>query len=337
MTASIVEVRDLVKVYPGGTRAVDGISFAVDAGTFLGFLGPNGAGKTTTIKILATLLRPTSGTARVAGFDVVAEPAEVRRRVGFAMQTVAIDALSTGRENLELIGRLHRVPSAELRARVDDLLELMGLSAVARRLAGSYSGGMRRRLDLASALVHQPEVLFLDEPTEGLDPQSRSALWEELERVNRAGTTMILTTHYMEEADRLCAWLAIIDAGKIVVEGAPADLKRAVGADSVVLRLTGSDGAAGDGLVAAQDEISRVLTDFTPLISVERTPVGVTLAVADAERAIPDLMTRLVSSGVHIEGLSMASPSLDDVFLRYTGKRIRSEEADQPIDLGWWG
>jgi ABC-2 type transport system ATP-binding protein len=337
MTASVVDVRDLVKVYPGGTRAVDGISFAVDAGTFLGFLGPNGAGKTTTIKILATLLRPTSGTARVAGFDVVAEPAEVRRRVGFAMQTVAIDALSTGRENLELIGRLHRVPSAELRARVDDLLELMGLSAVARRLAGSYSGGMSRRLDLASALVHQPEVLFLDEPTEGLDPQSRSALWEELERVNRAGTTMILTTHYMEEADRLCAWLAIIDAGKIVVEGAPTDLKRAVGADSVALRLTGSDGAAGDGLVAAQDEISRALTDFTPLISVERTPVGVTLAVADAERAIPDLMTRLVSSGVHVAGLSMASPSLDDVFLRYTGKRIRTEEADQPIDLGWWG
>ncbi len=337
MTAAVVEVRDLVKVYPGGTRAVDGISFAVDTGTFLGFLGPNGAGKTTTIRILATLLRPTSGTARVAGFDVVGDPSEVRRRVGFAMQTVAIDALSTGRENLELIGRLHRVPSAALRARVDDLLELMGLSAVAKRLAGSYSGGMRRRLDLASALVHQPEVLFLDEPTEGLDPQSRSALWEELERVNRAGTTMILTTHYMDEADRLCARLAIIDAGRIVVEGAPADLKRAVGADSVALRLVGADGAAGDGLVAAQDGISRILTDFTPVTSIERTPVGVTLAVADAERAIPDLMTRLVGSGVHIEGLSMASPSLDDVFLRHTGKRIRSEEADQPIDLGWWG
>ncbi len=339
----VVEVQDLVKVYPGGTRAVDGISFAVTAGEFLGFLGPNGAGKTTTIRILATLLRPTSGTARVGGLDVVADAAAVRRRVGFAMQTVAIDALSTGRENLELIGRLHRVPTAQLRTRVDELLELMGLAEVAARRAGSYSGGMRRRLDLASALVHRPEVLFLDEPTEGLDPQSRSALWAELERINRTGTTMILTTHYMEEADRLCRRLAIIDAGRIAVEGSPIDLKRSVGADSVVLRLAGAgegDGdkdGAGYGLAAAQDAVVRLLADFVPLAGLERTPVGVALGVPDAERAIPDLMRRLDSGGIHIDGLSMTSPSLDDVFLHYTGSRIRTEEADRPIDLGWWG
>jgi len=334
VSTPVVDVDELVKVYPGGTRAVDGISFSVAAGTFLGFLGPNGAGKTTTIRILATLLRPTSGTARVAGLDVIADASAVRRKVGFAMQTVAIDQLSTGRENLELIGRLHRVPASDLRVRVDELLALMGLADVAGRLAGTYSGGMRRRLDLASALVHRPEVLFLDEPTEGLDPQSRSALWEELERINRTGTTMILTTHYMEEADRLCERLAIIDVGRIVVEGSPAELKRSVGADSVELRLIPNEGP-GDGLAASQDEAARLLADLVPVAAIERTSAGVRLAVPDAERAIPGLMRRLDSGGVHIEGLSMASPSLDDVFLRHTGKRIRPEEADRPIDLGW--
>ena len=181
---AMIDVVGLRKVYPGGTVAVDSIDFSVGAGEFFGFLGPNGAGKTTTIRILATLLAPTDGRATVAGLDVDTRPDEVRRRVGFAMQTVAVDQLSTGRENLELIGRLHRVPGRELRTRVDELLELMTLTEVARKPAGTYSGGMKRRLDLASALVHRPQVLFLDEPTEGLDPQSRAALWEELARVN---------------------------------------------------------------------------------------------------------------------------------------------------------
>ncbi len=329
----VVEVVDLLKVYPGGTRAVDGISFAVANGEFFGFLGPNGAGKTTTIRVLATLLRPTSGQARVAGLDVVRQPGEVRRRVGFAMQSVAIDNLATGRENLELIGRLHRVPGWELRRRVDELLELMNLTEVAKRLAGTYSGGMRRRLDLASALVHRPEVLFLDEPTEGLDPQSRTALWEELERVNASGTTMFLTTHYMEEADRLCDRLAIIDGGRIVVEGSPAELKRSIGADTVALRL-GGDGEAV--LAHAQDEVARLLDGRLPVSGLERTSFGVVLAVADADRAIPDLLRRLDGNGVRVVGLSMSRPSLDDVFLRYTGRRIRAEEADRPLDVGWY-
>jgi ABC-type multidrug transport system ATPase subunit len=236
----IVEVRDLVKVYGRGesaTRAVDGITFDVGRGVLFGLLGPNGAGKTTTIRVLATLLDATSGSVRVDGLDVHEAPAEIRKRLGLALQTPALDAFSTGRETLVLTGRLHRLPGAEIKRRSDELLELMSLTKVANKLTGTYSGGMKRRVDLASALMHQPPLLILDEPTEGLDPQSRTALWEELERINKAGTSMLLTTHYMEEADRLCDKLAIIDNGKIVVEGTPTELKRGIGEDTVVLQL----------------------------------------------------------------------------------------------------
>ncbi len=329
--APVIDVAGLSKVYPGGTTAVDGIDFSVSVGEFFGFLGPNGAGKTTTIRILATLLAPSAGTARVAGLDVVEHPAEVRRRVGFAMQSVAIDQMSTGRENLELIGRLHRVPRAELRRRVDELLELMTLSQVGGKLAGTYSGGMKRRLDLASALVHRPQVLFLDEPTEGLDPQSRAALWEELARVNAAGTTMFLTTHYMEEADRLCRRLAIIDHGRIVASGSPAMLKKEIGADTVTLRLE-ADGEAA--LAEAQDLVQGRLVGYEPVVGLERSPLGVVVSVSDAESAIPGLLSRL-DGQVRVGGLAMDKPTLDDVFLHFTGRRIRAEDADQPINLGW--
>jgi ABC-2 type transport system ATP-binding protein len=331
---STLEVEHLVKVYPGGTRAVDDVTFHVGAGDFFGFLGPNGAGKTTAIRILATLLRATSGRARVDGIDVASEPEKVRSRIGFAMQTVAIDPLATGRESLELIGRLYRVPAPELRRRVDELLELMGLSEVGSRKSGTYSGGMRRRLDLASALVHRPAVLFLDEPTEGLDLQSRSALWDELRRIRAGGTTMFLTTHYMEEADELCDRIAIIDRGRIVVAGTPAELKRSVGADTVELRLV-TDGADSVGI--AQDEVERRLKAFTPIKSFERTETGVRLSVIEASSTIPELFRRLDGDGVAIHGLAMSKPTLADVFLRYTGREIRAEEADQPIELGWWG
>jgi ABC-2 type transport system ATP-binding protein len=331
-----IDVDELVKVYPGGTRAIDGVSFAVEEGEFFGFLGPNGAGKTTTIRILATLLRATGGQARVTGLDVAAEPGAVRARIGFATQSVAIDAMATGRESLELIGRLYRVPGLELRRRVDALLDLMGLADVAGRYAGTYSGGMRRRLDLASALVHRPAVLFLDEPSEGLDPQSRSALWDELRRVRDDGTTMFLTTHYMEEADELCDRIAIVDRGRIVVSGTPGELKRSVGADTVELRLV-ADGTDGlDGVAGAQDEVARRLDGFAPLTSLERTAVGVRLALVDAGVAIPELFRRLDGDGVTIRGLAMFEPTLADVFLRYTGREIRAEAADQTIELGWW-
>jgi daunorubicin resistance ABC transporter ATP-binding subunit len=326
-----IEVEGLVKVYPGGTRAVDRIDVAVERGEFFAFLGPNGAGKTTTIRILTTLLRPTSGRARVLGLDVTERPGEVRRRIGFAMQTVALEGLATGRENLELMGRLHRVPGPDLRRRVDDLLELMGLTAVAGKLAGTYSGGMRRRLDLATALVHRPDVLFLDEPTEGLDPQSRAALWQELARINREGTTMLLTTHYMEEADRLCPRLAIIDEGRIVVSGAPAELKRGIGADTVTIQLEAAEGE----MTTRQDAVLRLLDGFSPLQGLERTDEGVRLAVVDAAATVPDLLRRLDGDGIGVRALTMQHPSLDDVFLRYTGRHIRDEAADRPLEIGW--
>ena len=328
---SIIDVRDLVKVYGTDTRAVDGITFAVAPGELFGFLGPNGAGKTTTIRILATLLRQTDGMARVAGFDVAEQPGEVRKRLGLAMQTPALDAFSTGRETLELAGHLHRMPSDEIRRRADELLELMGLSSVAKKLTGTYSGGMKRRLDLASALVHRPQVLILDEPTEGLDPQSRTALWEELERISRAGTTMLLTTHYMEEADRLCTRLAIIDNGKIVIEGEPGELKRGIGADTVVLQLEATNGDLAD----QRAEVRRLLDGMVPADAVVEHPAGVELAVPNASAAIPSLLRRLDGDGVQIAGLQMSQPSLDTVFLKYTGRHIREEAADQPISLGW--
>ena len=328
----VIEVTDLVKVYKGDTRAVDGISFSVGEGEFFGFLGPNGAGKTTTIRILATLLRPTSGTARVDGIDVLAHPGDVRKQVGFAMQTVAVDPLATGRENLELIGRLRRVPGPQLQTRIDELLILMKLTESQKKIVGTYSGGMKRRLDLASALLHRPRVLFLDEPTEGLDPQSRNALWEELESVNRSGTTMFLTTHYMEEADRLCKRIAIVDLGKIVVEGTPSALKRTVGNDVVELQLEADD---ADELERQRAGVGRMLEGFEPVAELKPSPVGVQLYMANAAATIPELVRRLDGNGVRVAALTMHQPSLDDVFLRYTGKSIREEQATQHFS-GWY-
>jgi ABC-2 type transport system ATP-binding protein len=326
-----IETSGLVKVYGGETRALDGITFAVEPGELFGLLGPNGAGKTTTIRILATLLQTTAGTARVLGFDVANRPQEVRKRLGLALQTVSLDAFSTGRETLELAGHLHRMPGAAVRRRADELLELMGLTSVARKLTGTYSGGMRRRLDLASALMHRPELLILDEPTEGLDPQSRTVLWEELERINQAGTTMLLTTHYMEEADRLCSRLAIIDNGQIVVEAAPGELKRSVGADTVVLQL---EAPAGD-LERLRAEVRRLLEGMVEASAIAAHPGGVALSVPNASAAIPVLLRRLEGNGLRIIGLQMSQPSLDDVFMKYTGRHIREEAADQPIVMGW--
>jgi ABC-2 type transport system ATP-binding protein len=333
--APVIEVTDLVKVYGSGekaTRAVDGITFSVAAGELFGFLGPNGAGKTTTIRVLATLLRATSGDARVSGIDVEADPEEVRRRLGLAMQTATLDAFSTGRETLELAGRMHRMPFAEIKRRADELLELMGLTEVAGKLSGQYSGGMKRRLDLAAALVHRPELLILDEPTEGLDPQSRTALWEELERISAAGTTMLLTTHYMEEADRLCTRLAIIDEGRIQVDGSPEELKRGVGADSVIIGLDDADGRSEEERIGV---VSRHLDGLVEPGAITAHPSGVSLQVANASQAIPALLRRLEGDSITITGLQMTQPSLDDVFMKYTGRHIRAESADEYIPLGW--
>jgi ABC-2 type transport system ATP-binding protein len=225
-----IVVDGLAKRYPNGTEAVRGISFRVRAGEVFGILGPNGAGKSTTMGMLGTLVRPTGGIATVAGLDVAQHPRGVRRKIGFAMQEVGVDDLATGRELLVLHGRLHGLSRREAARRSGLLLDLVGLGEAADRRMAEYSGGMQRRADLASALIHLPPVLFLDEPTEGLDPHGRSAIWETLERLNEAlGMTVVLTTHYMEEADRLCDRIAIVDHGRIVVEGTPAELKRAAG------------------------------------------------------------------------------------------------------------
>ena len=233
----MIEVRDLVKVYPSGHRAVAGIDFDIPREGFFGFLGPNGAGKTTTMKILGTLLRKTSGTVTVAGYDVDADPQAIRRSIGFAMQEVGLDDLAKGRDFLQLQGVLYGLSRREARRKADELLELVGLAHVAGQRVGTYSGGMRRRLDLAGALMHDPDILFLDEPTVGLDPQSRIAMWEHLENLNAKGVTILLTTQVMEEADRLCHTIAIIDHGQIVARGSPEALKAEVGGDIVQIAL----------------------------------------------------------------------------------------------------
>src|SRR5215211_91755 len=249
---------DLSKTYPDGTEAVRGVSIRVAAGECYGLLGPNGAGKSTTVGMLGTLVRPTSGRASVAGFDVVAQPREVRRRIGFAMQEVGVDAFATARELLVLQGRLHGLRRAESAQRAALLLALVDLAEVADKRLGEFSGGMQRRVDLAAALVHLPAVVFLDEPTEGLDPRARAAIWDALDRLReQIGVTVVLTTHHMEEADRLCDRLGIIDRGSIVVEDTPAALKASVGSDSledVYLRYTGHALDTGDRHLAVVEE-----------------------------------------------------------------------------------
>jgi len=242
-----IEVEDLRKTYAGGVEALRGVSFDVRPGEVFALLGPNGAGKSTTVRILTTLSAPTSGRARIAGFDVVRQPREVRRRIGSVAQSSGVDLTATGRENLTLQGRLFRLPPADLRWRTAELLHLFQLEAAADRPAATYSGGMKRRLDVAMGLIHRPEVLFLDEPTTGLDPESRAVMWKEVRRLAAEGLTLLLTTHYLEEADQLAQRIAIVDGGRIVAAGTPGELKReitgeageSVSLDDVYLRATG--------------------------------------------------------------------------------------------------
>jgi ABC-2 type transport system ATP-binding protein len=257
-TAGAIVVEDLRKTYPDGTEAVRGVTLHVDAGECYGLLGPNGAGKSTTVGMLGTLVRPTSGRAIVAGFDVVAQPREVRRRIGFAMQDVGVDAYATARELLVLQGRLHGLRRAESARRARLLLAMVDLADVADKRLGEFSGGMQRRVDLAASLVHLPAVVFLDEPTEGLDPRARATIWDTLDRLRaHLGVTVVLTTHYMAEADRLCDRLGIIDRGSIVGEGTPAALKASVASDSledVYLRYTGHAFTAAEDVLVGLEQ-----------------------------------------------------------------------------------
>src|SRR5437588_6816932 len=271
MAPAAIEARGLERTFKGGVEAVRGIELSVAAGEVFGFLGPNGAGKTTTVRMLCTLLPPTAGSARVAGVDVLRDGAEVRRRIGVALQEIGLDPIQTGRELLELQCGLYGISGADARARAEELLELVGIADAGDRRTKTYSGGMKRRLDLASALVHSPEVLFLDEPTTGLDPASRLTVWEEVRRINRSGATIFLTTQYLEEADKLCDRLAIIDNGSIVAEGTPERLKAEMGRDVVTVAFNGAD----------RDATHVALRDLTGLERVIAEPDALALYLAD--------------------------------------------------------
>jgi ABC-2 type transport system ATP-binding protein len=313
--SSAIQARELRRTFKGGIEAVRGIDLDVQRGEIFGFLGPNGAGKTTTVRMLCTLLPPSAGSAHVGELDVVAEPAGVRRRIGVALQEIGLDPLQTGRELLELQCGLYGILGAQAQARVQELLELVGLLDAAERRTKTYSGGMKRRLDLASALVHSPGVLFLDEPTTGLDPASRLTIWEEVRRINAQGTTVFLTTQYLEEADQLCDRVAIIDDGRIVAQGTPEELKSKLGHDVVSVELHGADLAATQAAIGRLEGLDRVVAGSGALA----------LYLEDGPGSIAEIVRRLDSAQIRVGAVSVARPSLDDVFLRTTGRRLEGD------------
>jgi ABC-2 type transport system ATP-binding protein len=311
-----IEAEALAREFEGGIKAVDGVDLEVSEGEIYGFLGPNGAGKTTTVRMLTTLLRPTGGRALVAGHDVAREPGEVRRSIGVALQEAALDPLMTGRELLQLQGALHAIPRQQADEQAQSLLERVGLTQAADRRVGTYSGGMRRRLDLASALVHAPRVLFLDEPTTGLDPVSRRSIWVEVQKLNQEGTTVFLTTQYLEEADRLADRVGIITSGKLVAEGTPTTLKAEVGRPHLEVSLADQDGQ----LQRAEQVLARFGKPLPPrdgklLVELERGAAE----VAPVVRGLDD-------AGLAVESLELVQPTLDDVFVAKTGRHLEGEE-----------
>jgi len=313
-----IEVEGLVREFKNGPRAVDGIDLRVEAGEIYGFLGPNGAGKSTTVLMLTTLLLPTAGTARVAGFDIVSEGPRVRASIGAALQEAALDPLLSGREHMRLQTALHGLPKGERAERGQELLERVGLAQAADRKVGGYSGGMKRRLDLALALVHRPRILFLDEPTTGLDIQSRTALWDEVARLAAEdGVTVFLTTQYLEEADTLAARVGIIDHGHIVAEGTPAELKAEIGRPTV--EAVPQD--AGE-----RERLAAVLERFGP--GAGAAPGGAAARLEGGEAELAEVVRALDSEGIAIERLQLHAPSLDDVFLAKTGRSLEGAEEE---------
>ncbi len=315
MADVVIEAKGLTRRF-GDFTAVDAIDLEVRRGEIFGLLGPNGAGKTTTINMLVTILRPSGGTGRVNGFDVASEPELVRRSVGIVFQEPSIDTLLTARENLELHGRLYGVPRAQLKERVREMLALVNLEERAHVPVKQFSGGMKRRLEIARGLMHEPAVIFLDEPTLGLDPATREHIWEHIRRLRETrGTTLVLTTHYMDEADRLCDRLAIIDHGKIVASGTPRDLKAALGGDIVIVRL---------GPKGAEDRLAAL-----PFVDkVERKDGALHLAVRGAAARLPEIVT----AAGDVAAIEVRSPTLEDVFIHHTGRGLRDTEGDGESD-----
>ena len=314
-------VADALEKRYGSVHALAGVTFSVRAGEVFGLLGPNGAGKSTTVRVLTTLTRPDAGRAFVAGHDVVREAVRVRRSIGYVPQESGVDREATGRENLMLQGRIQGVPRDELRRRVDELLDLVGIADAADRVVRGYSGGMKRRLDIALGLVHRPSVLFLDEPTTGLDPEARAAMWVEVERLaEQERLTILLTTHYLEEADRLAERVAIVSRGEIVVEGPPDELKRGLRGEAVTVELADGQGEAAAAIVGGLDGASETTVDGRLLRT--RVPNGA--------QAVPAILSALEGRGVHVESVTTHRPSLDDVYLHYTGREFASEDVAVP-------
>jgi len=311
-----IEVDGLTRVFNEKVRAVDGVSFRVRRGEMYGFLGPNGAGKTTTVSMLTAGLRPTSGTASIDGIDVVREPERIKRHIGIVFQESSADNDLSGRENLELAAGLFRVPRSETRGRIETLLERMQLAEAADRRVKTYSGGMRRRLELAVGIIHTPPVLFLDEPTLGLDPQGRAGFWQYVQQLRRdEGTTVFVTTHYLEEADQLCDRIAIIDHGKIVAAGTPSELKDRVGGD--VITVTGS---------ADAPDLTPALGGLPGVASVQRQDRMYRIKCANGEAAVPAVVQAFVAAGVPMASVALKRPTLDEAFLEYTGRAFREDE-----------
>ncbi|TMC51919.1 MAG: ATP-binding cassette domain-containing protein [Chloroflexi bacterium] len=315
----MIETHGLRRVFQTRKRQVEavvGVDLSVRRGEIFGFLGPNGAGKTTTLRMLATLLPPSGGTARVAGCDLATEPARIRERIGYVGQAGGADREVVGRTELVFQGRLYGLTVAAAKKRAAELIEMLELEGAADRKVGTYSGGQKRRLDIGLGLVHNPQLLFLDEPTTGLDPQSRARVWDEVRRMHDRGTTVFLTTHYLDEADALCDRVAIIDYGKIVAEGTPEDLKRAVAGDVVTLTVVGDQLPALD------------LLKDRPFVREAKLENGVVLLYVDrGEVAMPAILRLLDGAGLQLQTVELHRPSLDDVFLRQTGRTLREAAA----------
>jgi daunorubicin resistance ABC transporter ATP-binding subunit len=319
-----IEVEGMSKVYPTGKKAVDELSFQVGQGEIFGLLGPNGSGKTTTVRVLVTLLKPSSGLVRIGGFDVQRDKRDIRKIIGYAAQAVGIDDDLTARENLLLQARLHGLTAKEANDRTTELFEVMGLASMANVRTMRFSGGMRRRVDLIAALVHRPPILFLDEPTTGMDPQSRIALWQYLDQLKRQGMTILLTTQYLEEADKACDRIAIIDNGQLLRVGSPAALKDELGADRITLTLTSPLNED------AYDRAAQLMAKNPDVSGVEQVEPLV-LSVRETGGSLPQILRQLESEGIQIQSIRNASITLDDVFITYTGHKIKTEVDAGPV------